>query len=181
MAVSWWFRRAERRRQEMEKRLPALRAPAFDVVRDLAAPLVEQGVARLEWREPEHPALDPEVELTPANEAAAPVIVSPGPGLVTLLVGPSGYSHELVPDRDGDWQHELRACLEAVVDGRYRESASRGFISREVLTMTFEMLDRRDVVVKHFDMTDADPPESGSLGERSFAAYAQPAAPTKPG
>jgi hypothetical protein len=77
-----------------------------------------------------------------------------------------------VVDHDGEWKRELRACLEAVVDGRYRESASRGFVWREVLTMTFEMPGRRDVVVKHFDLTDADPPESGSRGERRFAPYA---------
>jgi hypothetical protein len=62
-------------------------AAAFDVVRDIAGPLVERGIARLEWREPEHPDLDPAVELIPANGTAAPVNVTPGPCLVTPLVG----------------------------------------------------------------------------------------------
>jgi hypothetical protein len=102
----------------------------------------------LEWTEPE------------------PRQAFPDPGLVTLLVGPHAHAHELVIDSD-DWQDELRSCLQAVIDGRYRERTERGRISRRVVTMTFEQPGGRDIVVKHFTLDGDDEP----LGERRFASY----------
>jgi hypothetical protein len=151
-----------------------VREAVFDVVGELAAPLVEQGLARLEWTEPDSEdewLADGAVELVPVNEAAAKVAVAPGPALVTLLLGPRGNSHELVVDDDGAWQRELRACLEAIVEGRYRESSSPGRVSRQIVTMTFEMPDADDIVVKHHELFELDPGEE-PVAERRFASYA---------
>jgi hypothetical protein len=91
---------------------------------------------------------------------------------VTLLVGPRGSSHEIVGDKAGRWQAGLRCCLEAVVEGRYREKRSRGRLAREVLTMTFELPGTRNIIVKHVDMTAEEPDAVGRYGERRFEGYA---------
>lgn len=84
----------------------------------------------------------------------------------TLLIGPLGHAYELVIDSD-DWHEELRSCLQAVIDGRYRERTEQGHISRRVVTMTFEQPGGPDVVVKHFTLDGDDKP----MGERRFASY----------
>lgn len=153
-----------------------MRETTFRIAQELAAPLVEQGLARLEVTEPDPDdewLSDGAVELVPSNAAAASVEVIPAPALVVLLVGPEGNGHEVVVDKDGQWQLELRACLQAVIDGRYRESAVRGRISREVLTMTFELPAEDDIVVRHHDMTEPDSDEEAEVPrERRFASYA---------
>jgi hypothetical protein len=77
-----------------------------------------------------------------------------------------------VVDRDAEWKRELLTRLEAVVEGRYRESASPGRLFRIVLTMTFEMPDGRDLVVKHFDVSEPEPREEDPPPEGRFAPYA---------
>jgi hypothetical protein len=77
-----------------------------------------------------------------------------------------------VVDKTGWWQAELRACLEAVVGGRYREKRSRGRLAREVLTMTFEVPGTRNMTVKHFDLTADEPDEVERRGEHRFDGYA---------
>lgn len=153
-----------------------MRETTFRIAQELAAPLVEQGLARLEVTEPDPDdewLSDGAVELVPSNAAAASVEVIPAPALVVLLVGPDGNGHEVVVDKDGQWQLELRACLKAVIDGRYRESAVRGRVSRQVLTMTFELPAEDDIVVRHHDMTEPDSDEEAKVPrERRFAGYA---------
>jgi hypothetical protein len=172
-----WFRRGKARRlAALDARAPWVREQTLQIVRELTAPLADAGRAHLEWTAP---APDDEglaggmVELVPVNAGAAPVQVVPDPALVTLLVGPRGYAHELVVDEDGEWRRELRACVEAIVDGRYRESASPGRISRRVVTMTFELLHGDDIVVKHHDLTELDPGEDEEQlpAERRFESY----------
>ena len=148
---------------------------ALELVRELALPIVEAGHARLDWTDPK-PDDDwfayGEVALVPTATAAAGVVVSPHTHLVTLLVGPRGNSHELVVDRKGLWLGELRACLQAVIAGRYRESAAPGKVSRQVVTMTFEVPDGNDIVVKHHELFELDTGEQEAPRERRFSAYA---------
>ena len=171
MLNRWLTRRRERRTERLAALAASARMRTFDIVQELAAPLVADGLARLEWTEPDpsdESFANGAVDLIPANDDAAPIQVFPDPGLVTLLVGPRRHAHELVIDSD-DWQDELRSCLQAVIDGRYRERTERGHISRRVVTMTFEQPGGRDVVIKHFDLTlDCD---DEPLGERRFASY----------
>lgn len=171
MLNRWLTRRHERRTQRLAALAASARARTFDIVQELAAPLVADGLARLEWTEPDpndESFANGAVDLIPANDDAAPIQVFPDPGLVTLLIGPQGHAHELVIDSD-HWQEELRSCLQAVIDGRYRERTEQGHISRRVVTMTFEQPGGHDVVVKHFDFTvDGD---DEPLGERRFASY----------
>jgi hypothetical protein len=171
----WFRRREDRRRAELDARAPWVREQAFEVVRDLAAPLVETGRARLDWTalNPKDDWLaDGKVALVPTNPAAASVEVFPAPSLVTMLVGPRGNSHELVVDDEGWWRRELRVCLEALVNGRYRESASPGRVSRQVVTMTFELPDGDDIVVKHHELFELDPREREPAAQQRFASYA---------
>jgi hypothetical protein len=77
-----------------------------------------------------------------------------------------------VVDDDGHWKRELRACLEAVVEWRYRESASAGRLSRQVVKMTFEMPDGDDIVVKHHELFELEPGEDEPPAERRFSSYA---------
>lgn len=158
----------ERRRVEADARAERVRERTFAVVRAVAEALVNEGRARLEWTEPTPEEPDGAVKFVPTRTDAAPVEVWPGPSFVTLLVGPVGNSHEVVIDKDGLWERELRVCLEAVAEGRYREWSEEGRVSRRVVTMTFELPGERDIVVKHFEL-DAD--ESEPLGERGFPGY----------
>jgi hypothetical protein len=171
MLRKWLKRRGEQRRAELEARAPWVREATVSAVHEVAAPLVARGLARVEWTEPGPEDDDGYIALVPANDAAAVVVVAPGPAFVTMLVGPDENSHELVVDDDGDWQRELRACLEAVIEGRYRETASPGWVSRRVVTMTFEIPDGNDVVVKHHDLTEGDHGEEEPPPERRFAGY----------
>jgi hypothetical protein len=170
----WLKRREARRRAELDARAPWVRERRLEIVRELATPLVEAGRARLDWTVPnpeDEWLADGRLELVPTNDAAASVQVFPEPGLVTLLVGPRGHSHELAPDAGDQWQRELRACLEAIIEGRYRETASRGRLFRLVVTMTFEMPDAADIVVKHYELPDLDPGEEEPPTQRRFASY----------
>jgi hypothetical protein len=140
----------------------------FAVVRAVAEPLVNEGRARLVWTEPTPEEPDGAVKFVPARKDAAPVEVRPGPGFVTLLVGPGGNSHEVVIDKDGVWEGQLRGGLQAVAEGRYCERSEQGRLSRRVVTMTFELPGERDIVVKHFGL---DEDQSEPLGERRFPGY----------
>jgi hypothetical protein len=168
-------RRAARRQARIAAETPRIRETTFQIVREVTAPLVEAGVARLQWTEPTERDdwyADGAVKLIPAKDSAAAVEVFPEFGIVTLLVGPRGSSHEIVVDKAGRWQAGLRCCLEAVVEGRYREKRSRGRLAREVLTMTFELPGTRNIIVKHVDMTAEEPDAVGRYGERRFEGYA---------
>jgi hypothetical protein len=165
----------EWRRAERDALLPHIREATFQIVREVAAPLVDEKLARIEWIEPTGVDgdwyADGAVTLIPARGSAAEVEVHPG-ALVTLLLGPRGFGHEIVVDKEGRWQSELRACLAAIVEGRYRERVARGRLAREVVTMTFELPGAQDnITVKRFDMTAEDPEPEG-YGEYRYDAYA---------
>jgi hypothetical protein len=49
----WLKRWNERRRAALDARAPVVRQTTFEAVREVASPLVEQGLARLEWTEPD--------------------------------------------------------------------------------------------------------------------------------
>jgi len=152
-----------------------IRDATFQIVRDVAAPLVDAQLMRLEWIEPSE---DDDwfrggaVKLIPAKGSAAAVEVIPEFGIVTLIVGRRGAAHEVGVDKTGRWQAELRACLEAVVEGRYREERSRGRLAREVLTMTFEVPGTRNITVEHVDLIAEEPDEVERYGEHRFDGYA---------
>jgi hypothetical protein len=168
-------RQAARRQARIAAETPRIRATTVQIVRDVAAPLVDAELLRLEWTEPTEGddwSADGAVKLIPAKDTAAAVEVFPEFGIVTLLVGPRGSSDEIVVDKMGWWQTELRGCLEAIVGGRYREKRSRGRLAREVLTMTFELLGTRNITVKHVDLTAEEPDAAGRYGERRFDGYA---------
>jgi len=151
-----------------------VRETTYELVRELATPLVEQGLARLDWTEanPRDEWLaGGAVTLVPANDEAASVEVVPGPAWVNLGLGPHGNSHEVVIDKEGQWERHLRACVEAVIEGRYRESASPGRISPRVVTMTFEMPAKADIVVKHHVLYELEADEEEPPAERHFASY----------
>jgi hypothetical protein len=168
-------RRAARRQAQIAAETPRIRETTFQIVREVGAPLVEAGLARLEWTEPTEGDdwyADGAVKLIPAKDSAAAVEVFPEFAIVTLLVGPRVSSHEVVVDKMGRWQAELRGCLEAVVGGRYREKRSRGRLAREVMTMTFELPGTRNITVKHADLTAEEPDTAGRYGEHRFDGYA---------
>jgi hypothetical protein len=171
-----WFKRKDaRRRAELEARAPRVREEALEVMRRVAAPLVEAGHARLTWTPPDREdewLEDGRADLVPAKDEAAAVQVFPEPALVTLLVGPRGHAHEIVVDVEGEWREEFRACLEAVVNGRYSESSSPGRLSRTVLTMTFDIPQGNDIVVKHHVLFEPDPgEEEDAPADRRFPSY----------
>jgi hypothetical protein len=175
LLLDWLRQREARRRAELDARAPWVRERAYEVVRELAAPLVQAGRVRLDRIAPdpeEEWLADGKIALVPANDEAAAVEVFAEPALVTLLVGPRGNSHELVVDAEGAWQRELRTCLEAIIDGRYRENAAPGRLSRQVVTMTFEIPGGDDIVVKHHELFQLDPGEDEPPAERRFAGYA---------
>src|SRR5215211_4621109 len=114
-----FHQRRERRRAQMDARAERVRERAFAVIRAVAEPLVEERRARLEWIAPTVEEPDGGVRLVPVRPDAAPVELWPDRGFVTLLVGPAGNSHEVVIDKRGGCERELRSCLEAVAAGRY--------------------------------------------------------------
>jgi hypothetical protein len=141
----------------------------------VADPLVAEGLARLSWptleagpwkgAEPTRCAA-----LEPVREGCAAVWVEPvGTSWINVAVGepfPGGDVHELVIEEG--WEDELRSCLRAVVEGRYRTRTYEGEAG-EVSEMIFELPGEQRVIRWREDLTgsgyDTQP------GERSYAAY----------
>lgn len=174
MVFEWWRSRRRARTTRLEAEREALEIHVRERTRELigavAGPLVEAGVARIEWDK-----ADPDthtegvIELVPGRAGAASVAVDPAPDWVTLCPG-AGLGHEILIDEQGGWEDEVRTCLEAVIEGRYREHVSSGRFASRTLTMTFEQPDGEDTVVKHYAIykgAEDDLP----LGERRYAAY----------
>jgi hypothetical protein len=98
-----------------------VRERAFAVVRAVAEPLVDEGVARLDWLEPAR-GFGPAVKLWPVHADALAVEVYPDSVSIVLQLG--DISDELHPDPGGtdpDWEDQLRRMLQAVVGGGFSE------------------------------------------------------------
>ena len=158
-------RKLARRRHRQDAREQHVRERTAAILRQVAQPLVEAGLARLEW-EPNADEVERQGawDLIPVNPAAAQVRVWPEPYIVTLNVGPDLSGHEILTQKS--WEGSLRGCLEAIVEGRYTESTEPGRLSK--LTMTFEITDDADVVVVHFGLGGA----AEAPRRRQFAGYA---------
>jgi hypothetical protein len=144
------------------------------IFREIADPLVAEGLGRLSW-----PTLEADAgegaersrcaALDPVREGCAPVWVEPvGTSWINLAVGdtfPGGAVYELVIEEG--WPDELRACLQAVVDGRYRDRVSTGRVG-ELWEMIFELpgeervVSRRDLTGRGYDTKP---------GEHTYAPY----------
>jgi hypothetical protein len=99
----------------------------FDVVREVAAEAVRLGAARLETGT--HPGGGPYLEVTPTDPAACPMTVwAVEP---TLCVGGDDGSCTELFGGDDARLADLRALVEAVIDGRFewrRRQVRRGFL-----------------------------------------------------
>jgi hypothetical protein len=169
-----WRNWRARRRAEKERESEHVRARTWAIFREVANPLVAEGLARLTcptstegpW---EGAALTQCVALDPAREGPAPVWVEPvGNAYINLAVGepfPGGATYELLIE-DG-WEDELRACLEAVVDGRYRDRVYRGRLG-DVWEMVFD-LPEGERIYSHHDLSGSG--YGTEPGEYSYAPY----------
>lgn len=69
------------------------------------------------------------MRLVPDRDDATAVEIAAGEDWITLTLG-AGYDHEILVVSTYEWEWELRSCIEAVVEGRYREVFVPGASSR---------------------------------------------------
>ena len=105
------------------------------------------------------------IVLRPARPGPAEIAVRCDADVIEVCVGPFGSLHEILVDRDGGWREELRACVVAVLSGRYVEEVRAEGRQRR-LTMTFGN-DAEPIVVVHHGGRSYGPPRL-----RRFPPYA---------
>jgi len=122
--------KGERRRRAIEESTAEVRRGVLEVIEQAIEPLIESGVARMEVSGGDF-ALDSGLllRLIPVRDDAASIDVGAGPDWITLVLG-CGYDHEILVDPTYDWEWELTSCIEAVVEGRYREVFTPGKADR---------------------------------------------------
>jgi len=149
--VTWRARREAQRAAATE----AHRNAAADVIQEVAASALASGAAKLSAGEDPYYGAHT-FRLVPSNPRAAPVMLHADWSGTYLHVGRDECLHELWQPTVEERRRLLRACVAAVVAGRYDEvtESSQG---RSKLTMTFHA-DDGDIVVRHHSSYDADDP-----------------------
>lgn len=123
-----WKRRGERRvarRHELETSPAEVRHRVAAVVRGVVGPLEQAGAVRVEVGAEAESLM----RLVPDRDDATAVEIVAGEDWITLTLG-AGYDHEILVDSTYEWEWHLRSCIEAVVEGRYREVFVPGASSR---------------------------------------------------
>jgi len=199
MFRSWRKRQSEKREQRRRanhETTREVRRRVAEVVGETVESLIELGAARLEPPDG-NSVLDSEgplLQLVPTRDDATSVEIAAGSDWITLVLG-RGYDHEMLVHPTYEWEWELRLCIEAVVEGRYREiftpgepdapsssvggSVSRGFDpkleidpGRRSLTMLFEHRDGSGMAMTHYGSLDGVEDRLPD-GERRYASYVQ--------
>jgi hypothetical protein len=170
-----WLQRQAHKRDEKARRVEAR---TWAIFREIADPLVAEGLARLSWPTvAPGPWKDAEpsrcAALEPTREGAASVSVEPvGSAWINLAVGepfPDGWVYELEVYKP-DWEDKLRLCLEAVVDGRYSE---RVYEKRNSLVheMVFDLAKGEKTSVRDAWIREEALGEGLEPGERRYLPY----------
>lgn len=131
MLGAWRKRRNEKkaRRREFVIPLAQVQEGVEGAVRGVVAPLEEAGVARVEMVEGDEAERGVFMRLAPERYDAAGVEIGVGEDWITLTLG-TGHDHEILVASTYEWEWHLRSCIEAVVEGRYREVFVPGESSR---------------------------------------------------
>jgi hypothetical protein len=132
VVIQRWRQRRARRAAEKRREAQRIQETTWAIFREVADPLVAEGLGRLSWPTLEADPGEGEpsrcAALEPVREGCAAVWAEPvGTSWINLAVGdpfPGGAVYELVIEEG--WEDELRACLQAVVNGRCRDRVSRG-------------------------------------------------------
>jgi hypothetical protein len=149
--VAWRARREAQRAAATE----AHRNAAADVIQEVAASALASGAATLSvGKDPFYG--DHVLRLVPSNARAAPVMLHADWSGTYLHVGHDECLHELWQPTVEERRRLLRACVVAVVAGRYDEvtECAQG---HSKLTMTFRA-DDGDILVRHHSTCDASEP-----------------------
>lgn len=95
------------------------------VVDEVFADALASGMATLNVDQPESPAGPPMLRLTPSDPAAAQVGVGADLDATYVVVGAHQLQVELWGSLPEERKNDLRACLEAVRDGRVEAAVER--------------------------------------------------------
>jgi hypothetical protein len=144
VVIQRWRQYRARRRAEKERESQRIQERTWAIFREVTDPLVADGLAHLSrpLTEENHGRAPSSrcAALDPVRDGCAAVWVEPvGTSWINLAVGepfPGGAVYEL--DISEGWEDELRSCLQAVVDGRYRDRIYEARLG-EVWEMIFEL------------------------------------------
>jgi len=172
MVIARWSRWRARRRSERFVEAERAAARAFEILDQVAEPLVAAEAARVErhtadWGDD---GTHPVAELRPEGQGCAAVSVEPVPGAgwIDVAVGrpyPGGAVHEL--DLVDGWEEELRACVHAVIEGRYRYREYEGRFGGTISEMAIVDADGEERTIS----TRSSPDEPSMPTEESYGPY----------
>jgi len=172
MVIATWSQWRARRRSERFAEAERAAARAFEILDELAASVVAAGAARVErhtvdWGDDgRHPV----AELRPESPGCAAVAVEPVPGArwINVSLGepyPGGDVHEL--DVADGWEEELRARVEAAVEGRYRYREYEGRFGGTISEMAIVDADGEERTIS----VASSPDEPSMPTEESYEPY----------